>query len=100
VSPTHIAGRAAAVPPAPLADSGRAAVRQGFLDALTLVPSTLLLGLIFGASAQAAGVGRGVAVAMSAIVFSGSGQSRRCRCGTRARRCCSSACWSWRCASR
>jgi len=46
----------------------------GLRDALPLVPSTLLLGAIFGAAAQAAGLGQAVTIPMSALVFSGSGQ--------------------------
>jgi len=46
----------------------------GLADGLPLVPSTALLGLIFGAGAQVSGVSQITAVAMSALVFSGSGQ--------------------------
>jgi AzlC protein len=46
----------------------------GFEDILTVVPSTLLLGLVFGAGAEAVGIGKGAALAMSAFVFSGSAQ--------------------------
>ena len=48
--------------------------RVGLVDALAFVPSTALLGVIFGAGAQAAGIGQVAAVAMSAFVWSGSGQ--------------------------
>jgi predicted branched-subunit amino acid permease len=49
-------------------------LRAGFVDGLTFVPSTLLLGVIFGAGASAAGLGRVAAIAMSALVISGSAQ--------------------------
>ena len=58
---------------------GAAELHGGFVDGLTFVPSTLLLGLIFGAGAEAAGLGKYAAIAMSALVFSGRwvGASRR-----------------------
>jgi predicted branched-subunit amino acid permease len=46
----------------------------GFLAALTFVPSTLILGAIFGASTGSAGISGPAAVLMSAVVFSGAGQ--------------------------
>ncbi len=46
----------------------------GLVDTLPFVASTGLLGMIFGAGAQAAGIGQATAVLMSVVVFSGSGQ--------------------------
>jgi predicted branched-subunit amino acid permease len=48
--------------------------RDGFLAALTFVPSTLVLGLVFGASAGPAGIAAPTAIVMSALVWSGAGQ--------------------------
>src|SRR5215472_19092973 len=49
-------------------------VVAGLVDALTFVPSTLILGVIFGASSGSAGIGGATAVLMSAVVWSGAGQ--------------------------
>jgi predicted branched-subunit amino acid permease len=49
-------------------------VRDGLLAALAFVPSTLILGAIFGASTGPAGITGGAAVFMSALVWSGAGQ--------------------------
>ncbi|MGI9149677.1 MAG: AzlC family ABC transporter permease [Chloroflexota bacterium] len=49
-------------------------MRDGFLAALTFAPSTLILGLIFGASTGGAGISPWAAVVMSAVVWSGAGQ--------------------------
>jgi predicted branched-subunit amino acid permease len=46
----------------------------GFLDALTFVPSTLILGAIFGASTGSAGISSLGAIVMSTVVWSGAGQ--------------------------
>jgi predicted branched-subunit amino acid permease len=49
-------------------------VGAGFLAALTFLPSTLILGAIFGASTGAAGISPPAAILMSAVVWSGAGQ--------------------------
>jgi predicted branched-subunit amino acid permease len=50
------------------------ALRDGFLAALTFVPSTLILGAVFGASTGAAGISPLTAIFMSGLVWSGAGQ--------------------------
>jgi predicted branched-subunit amino acid permease len=60
--------------PAPDAASRLGSVGDGFLAALTFVPSTLVLGLVFGASAGPAGIVGPTAIVMSALVWSGAGQ--------------------------
>lgn len=52
----------------------RSAVRDGIARALTLAPGIAPLGIIFGASAAAAGVDAGAAVVLSALVFAGGAQ--------------------------
>jgi predicted branched-subunit amino acid permease len=47
---------------------------DGFVAALTFFPSTLILGVIFGASTGSAGISAPAAVLMSAVVWSGAGQ--------------------------
>ena len=49
-------------------------ITPGFADALTFLPSTLILGVIFGASTAPAGISAAAAIAMSAVVFSGASQ--------------------------
>jgi predicted branched-subunit amino acid permease len=49
-------------------------LRDGFLAALTFVPSTLILGAIFGTSTGAVGISPLAAIFMSAVVWSGAGQ--------------------------
>jgi predicted branched-subunit amino acid permease len=49
-------------------------IGAGLVDALTFVPSTLILGAIFGASTGAAGISAPAAIVMSAVVWSGAGQ--------------------------
>jgi len=49
-------------------------IGAGFVAALTFVPSTLLLGAIFGASTGAVGISAPAAVVMSVVVWSGAGQ--------------------------
>jgi predicted branched-subunit amino acid permease len=49
-------------------------VATGLLDALAFLPSTLILGVIFGASTGSAGISAPAAVLMSLLVFSGAGQ--------------------------
>jgi predicted branched-subunit amino acid permease len=49
-------------------------VGAGFVAALTFLPSTLILGAIFGASTGAAGISPPAAILMSAVVWSGAGQ--------------------------
>src|SRR6476646_2497272 len=51
----------------------RAAV-AGVLDTVAFGPGVVVLGVVFGASAGAAGISPLAAVVMSAIVWSGSGQ--------------------------
>lgn len=55
--------------PSPLRRAG-----SGLIDGLAFVPSVGLLGVIFGASAKAAGMSAWLAIAMSLTVWSGSGQ--------------------------
>lgn len=47
---------------------------QGARDTLPFLPGVLILGIVFGSSGAAVGIGAGLAVAMSATVFSGAGQ--------------------------
>jgi predicted branched-subunit amino acid permease len=47
---------------------------DGLLAGLTFLPSTLILGVVFGASTGAAGIPPAAAVLMSALVWSGAGQ--------------------------
>src|SRR5712692_1136248 len=49
-------------------------IGAGFVDALTFFPSTLILGVIFGASTGSAGISASAAILMSAVVWSGAGQ--------------------------
>jgi predicted branched-subunit amino acid permease len=49
-------------------------VAAGFVAALTFLPSTVILGAIFGASTGPAGISPPAAVLMSAVVWSGAGQ--------------------------
>jgi branched chain amino acid efflux pump len=49
-------------------------IAPGFTDALTFLPSTLILGVIFGASTAPAGISAAAAILMSAVVWSGAGQ--------------------------
>jgi predicted branched-subunit amino acid permease len=49
-------------------------VAAGFLAALTFLPSTVILGAIFGASTGPAGISPPAAILMSAVVWSGAGQ--------------------------
>jgi predicted branched-subunit amino acid permease len=49
-------------------------LRAGLVDALAFLPSTTLLGVVFGASTGPAGISGPAAVIMSALVFSGAGQ--------------------------
>jgi predicted branched-subunit amino acid permease len=49
-------------------------INAGFVDALTFFPSTLILGVIFGASTGSAGISATAAILMSVIVWSGAGQ--------------------------
>lgn len=46
----------------------------GLVDALAFLPSVLILGVIFGASARTVNISPGLAIAMSLLVWSGSGQ--------------------------
>jgi predicted branched-subunit amino acid permease len=49
-------------------------VLAGFVAALTFLPSTFILGAIFGASTGPAGISPPAAILMSAVVWSGAGQ--------------------------
>jgi predicted branched-subunit amino acid permease len=49
-------------------------IGAGFVDALTFFPSTLILGVIFGASTGSVGISAASAVLMSAVVWSGAAQ--------------------------
>lgn len=48
--------------------------RDGFVDAVAFLPSTTILGVIFGASVGSVGLSGPGAILMSALVFSGAGQ--------------------------
>lgn len=47
---------------------------RGARDTLPFVPGVVILGVVFGASAPAAGIAPGLAVLMSGLVYSGAGQ--------------------------
>ena len=48
-------------------------IGAGSVDALTFFPSTLILGVIFGANTWAAGISAAAAILMSVVVWSGAG---------------------------
>jgi predicted branched-subunit amino acid permease len=52
----------------------RQRVLAGLVDALAFLPSTMLLGVVFGASAGPAGVSGAATILMSVLVFSGASQ--------------------------
>lgn len=74
--PNSAAAPAAQPPPPEVAPPRQrlTQLRHGFVDALTFAPGVFLLGVIFGANAEAAGIAPMTTFLMSLIVWSGAAQ--------------------------